>query len=85
MVDEKDMGDVIEVPQEFLLLKNKYQNQLLSARLNVGVIRGSGSSDYMSDMDKYIKEITHIKLYLSELDETIKSFKQTKGDKTDDS
>lgn len=81
--DNQVPGDYINVPKEFLLLKNKYTTELASRTLDMSVLRSTGSENFMADIDKCIKDIAHCKQWLGELQAMIESFRDTKGGDND--
>mgnify|MGYP003133839510 CR=1 FL=1 len=74
--DNEVQGDVIEIPQEFLVLKDKYNQKLNEALINYGITRKHGSVNFMKDLDKHIKDIAHIKSWIKEIDTQIQAIKQ---------
>tara|TARA_R110000782_G_scaffold25699_8_gene66523 strand:+ start:2442 stop:2708 length:267 start_codon:yes stop_codon:yes gene_type:complete len=84
--NEEVMGDVIEIPSEFLVLRDKYILELNESLISYGVLRKHGSSDFINDLDKHIKDIAHAKSWVAEINDQIETIKQQqpKG-KTDDS
>jgi|TARA_R110000824_G_scaffold144235_2_gene312094 hypothetical protein len=84
-------GDVIEIPQEFMVLKDKYTMELNEALINYGITRKHGSINFTKDLDQHIKDIAHVKSWLAEIELQIKTISETQiiqptnGEKTDDS
>lgn len=71
-------GDVIEIPQEFLVLKDKYSLELNEALINYGITRKHGSVNFTKDLDKHIKDIAHVKSWLAEIELQIKTISEQK-------
>jgi len=84
MTDNDIVGDVINIPKELILLKNKYTTQLASRTLDMSILRSAGSENFMEDLDKCIKDIAHCKQWLGELETVIESFKNIKGGNDND-
>tara|TARA_Y100000401_G_scaffold110195_1_gene107173 strand:- start:775 stop:1074 length:300 start_codon:yes stop_codon:yes gene_type:complete len=85
LVADKEYGDVINIPQEFILIKNKWQNLLLTKQLDLQLMRQVGCKDYVEEIEGLVVEMAKIRNRLNELENQINMFKQPEGGITDDS
>ena len=69
-------GDVIEIPQEFLLLKEQYMVELSKKLISLSIVRKQPTPDYIDVIDSHIDSIVDIKNKIKEIDEMIATIQQ---------
>lgn len=74
--DNEVQGDVIQIPQEFVLLKEEYILKLSKRLISLSMVRKHPSADYIEILDDHIDSIVGIKNKIKEIDEMIESIKQ---------
>ena len=82
MVDEVQ-GDVIQIPQEFILIKEQYMLELSAKLISLTMLRKQPSMDYLDNLDSHMADLASIKSKIREVDEMIDSIKnqqQTTGE-----
>ena len=82
MVDEVQ-GDVIQIPQEFILIKEQYMLELSAKLISLTMLRKQPSMDYLDNLDSHMADLASIKIKIREVDEIIDSIKnqqQTTGE-----
>tara|TARA_R110002050_G_scaffold56409_1_gene126746 strand:- start:2815 stop:3078 length:264 start_codon:yes stop_codon:yes gene_type:complete len=74
--DKEVQGDVIQIPQEFVLLKEEYILKLSKRLISLSMVRKHPGADYIEILDDHIDSIVGIKNKIKEVDEMIESIKQ---------
>jgi len=73
--DNEVQGDVIQIPQEFILLKDQYMVELSKKLISLTMVRKQPSADYIDNLDTHMGDLADIKSKIREIDEMIESIK----------
>lgn len=73
--DNEVQGDVIQIPQEFILLKDQYMVELSKKLISLTMLRKQPSMDYLDNLDNHMEDLASIKGKIREVDEMINSIK----------
>lgn len=73
--DKEVQGDVIQIPQEFILLKEQYMIELSKKLISLNMVRKQPSVDYIESLDTHMGDLADIKSKIREIDEMIENIK----------
>ena len=73
--DNEVQGDVIQIPQEFILLKDQYMVELSKKLISLTMLRKQPGMDYLDNLDNHMEDLASIKGKIREVDEMINSIK----------
>ena len=73
--DKEVQGDVIQIPQEFTLLRDQYMVELSKKLISLTMLRKQPGMDYMEYLDHHMQDLASIKGKIREVDEMINSIK----------
>lgn len=73
--DKEIQGDVIQIPQEFILLKDQYMIELSKKLISLTMLRKQPGMDYLDNLDNHMEDLASIKGKIREVDEMIESIK----------
>ena len=59
--DKEVQGDVIQIPQEFILLKDQYMIELNKKLISLTMLRKQPGMDYMEYLDHHMQDLASIK------------------------
>lgn len=76
MAQDNDIqGDVIQIPQEFVLLKEQYMLELSKKLISLTMVRKQPSADYIDIIDAHMGDVAAIKSKINEVNEMIANIK----------
>mgnify|MGYP003122619768 CR=1 FL=1 len=77
--NEEVMGDVVELPQEFLILRDDYTIQLNKRLVSLNMVRRQGGNNFIEIIDEHMHDIAGIKAKIKEVDSMMDIIKKSKN------